>query len=1714
MISTFQDGAFVHAHPLDAINSQGNLLLPSGENFLRADFVRNGPDLLIQTPSGSQYLAPDFFMAETPPALITSDGAVLSAKLVTTLAGPVAPGQVAQLGFGAPTTQQDAGLGVPIGQVNEAEGQVTVTHPDGTQETLLTGGSVFQGDVLQTAAGASVSVIFVDDTVFSLAEDGRMVLDEMVYDASAQTGVFKAEVVQGVFSFVSGQVAKTSPDGMVVSTPTTTIGIRGSTVLGNAAAEGAENKITLVPDVDGKVGEIVINTGGGSIVLNSAGATTTVFSANGAPSTVVVLSQAAIQKSFGATLTKLVKVVAQKAEADASRAAVAADAKSAEAKQADAEAKQAGETAQKADEAAQQADAEAAQAEADAAAAEAEAAAAKAEAEASGDPEAKAKADAAEAKAAEAKAQAEAAKAQAEAQAAEAAKAQAEAQAKTAAAETKAAEAQAAVAQAEQAQQFNTLAKSAEATQTKAFETAQKAEADAAATAQKADTADTAQKANASDTQNNDGNDGTGQTDAAAAAAAAAEADALAAAAQAVAEALAEAEAAAAAEAEAQAQAEAAAAAAKAEAAAQAEAQAVADAQAAADAAAAKAAEDNTPAANQAPEAEDTSNTTIEDDRNPISGTVTAADPEGGTITYSLGTYNAAHAMVTMDSDGTYTYIPEVDYFGTDTFTYIATDSGGLTATGTVTVEVTGVNDEPVAGGTKGDTLLVGGTIIFQTSHLNATDVDNIDSSLIYSIVSVPTAGSVMLNNEALVADDTFTQADVDAGNVKYVQDGSQSSTDMFIYTVTDNDITTAEQTFTLTIVDFLTIAGTTGDDVIVGSMENDFVSGDLGSDTITGGEGDDFIDGGAGTDTAILSGAMANYTMSFAEDGTLIMFDTVGSDGIDILTSIETISFSDGDITVANLSGERLVNTTTTGNQTVSKSTDLNDGGSIVSWYDADTSQVFMQRYDAAGTPVGGETQITSSALANTWYDIEAFDNGGYGVSWTNGLNVYANLYDVNDAQVGATITLNTADADQASITQTYNDGFLATYVSTDGDASGIYGRFFDSTGTALTNPFAINAVTTADQLFPRSATLNNGNVVVSWISSQVNAPDTGVYARIVKYDGTAVQYMSGELLVQNNGALVELGHSLTSLDDGGFAIAWLSGTTSTASPTTTFDIFVQCYDETGTVKGSIITVGSLNAISAYNDTAITALENGGFVVTWTNEATSGDFDIMAQIYDVIGDPVGVSFTVNTTTAGIQSQPSVVATPDGGFVVSWNSTTAGNDDIYTQRFDAMGIKLGYTSLTGDAGNNTFNITPGDALLDINGLGGTDAVILGGTSIDTNFVKITEIETITGGDARDLVLMGNTINDTLTVDLGAGIDTVKLADGGNTNSFTNVEDIIGGNGDDVITLLNTFTLSDKASFSGELGVDTLNLADGGNEVEEIYGFETIYGGSGSDVISSIQSVDLKGSAVSSIEIINIDTDDNGQDVLHLNSATSFTTSTTVNGSTAGNDVIGSDDGMNLTNLIVGSGIEAIMLDWDVDDTTVLTIDANTLASAGSLFILGNGGNDSIALSGTGAFDFSTDILTNISAISGDDSGQMIIGSADDNYIVLGNGNNTVVGGDGQDTLTGGTGTDIFAYSALTETTVGSGDIITNFDAGTSSTSVDVINLMGLLTGTFAWLGSSATAFTGGNSNTEARFDDGSKLLEIDTDGDGTADMGITLTNVDIGNLDSSDFTFV
>ena len=106
------------------------------------------------------------------------------------------------------------------------------------------------------------------------------------------------------------------------------------------------------------------------------------------------------------------------------------------------------------------------------------------------------------------------------------------------------------------------------------------------------------------------------------------------------------------------------------------------------------------------------------------------------------------------------------------------------------------------------------------------------------------------------------------------------------------------------------------------------------------------------------------------------------------------------------------------------------------------------------------------------------------------------------------------------------------------------------------------------------------------------------------------------------------------------------------------------------------------LNPRSFYSqpDPAIAALPNGGLIAIWQSEYQDGhDWGIFGQRYDADGNPVGEEFQVNTTTKDAQKNPSVVALPNGGFIVTWQSRNFGGSeyDIFAQIYDASGNPIG-----------------------------------------------------------------------------------------------------------------------------------------------------------------------------------------------------------------------------------------------------------------------------------------------------------------------------------------------------------------------------------------------------------------------------------------------------
>jgi hypothetical protein len=154
----------------------------------------------------------------------------------------------------------------PIGNVATLTGSASVTRNNAATPLKLKD-DIFLNDVLQTSANSTLGVTFNDATTFNLTANARITVDSFVYEEGGKKNAALFNVAKGTVAFVAAAVAKSGD--MTISTPTATLGIRGTTGLvevpEGATAGGANNvAVKLYPDQDGKVGRIEINDRSGS----------------------------------------------------------------------------------------------------------------------------------------------------------------------------------------------------------------------------------------------------------------------------------------------------------------------------------------------------------------------------------------------------------------------------------------------------------------------------------------------------------------------------------------------------------------------------------------------------------------------------------------------------------------------------------------------------------------------------------------------------------------------------------------------------------------------------------------------------------------------------------------------------------------------------------------------------------------------------------------------------------------------------------------------------------------------------------------------------------------------------------------------------------------------------------------------------------------------------------------------------------------------------------------------------------------------------------------------------------------------------------------------------------------------------------------------------------------------------------------------------------
>ena len=114
-----------------------------------------------------------------------------------------------------------------IGQIKNTAGQVFLLR-NNNQQPAKTGDLVEQSDIITTGANGSVGITLIDNSRLSAGPNTRIELKQFRFNPTTQEGESLTEVRRGTLAIVSGQIAKRSPDAMKVQTPTTILGVRGT----------------------------------------------------------------------------------------------------------------------------------------------------------------------------------------------------------------------------------------------------------------------------------------------------------------------------------------------------------------------------------------------------------------------------------------------------------------------------------------------------------------------------------------------------------------------------------------------------------------------------------------------------------------------------------------------------------------------------------------------------------------------------------------------------------------------------------------------------------------------------------------------------------------------------------------------------------------------------------------------------------------------------------------------------------------------------------------------------------------------------------------------------------------------------------------------------------------------------------------------------------------------------------------------------------------------------------------------------------------------------------------------------------------------------------------------------------------------------------------------------------------------------------------------
>jgi hypothetical protein len=355
-----------------------------------------------------------------------------------------------------------------------------------------------------------------------------------------------------------------------------------------------------------------------------------------------------------------------------------------------------------------------------------------------------------------------------------------------------------------------------------------------------------------------------------------------------------------------------------------------------------------------------------------------------------------------------------------------------------------------------------------------------------------------------------------------------------------------------------------------------------------------------------------------------VVVWESDGSYGSDSAgTSIQGQRFSAGGVP---LGSQFQVNAYTIGNQSEPNIAADGQGRFVLIWAsfgsdgtDHDLWSIQGRRYSVDGVPLGGQFQInTYTTQLQELPALSVSPAGDFVVTWfssgsadTSYESIEGQRYDANGSPVGGEFRVNTftdGGPNYSAVASAADGRFVVAWQSfgtpgTDTSGRGIRARLFASDGTPLGDEFQVNTYTTNNQYHPAVAMEQTGDFVVAWESYGSAGTDTNFFSiQARRYDASGVPL--GDQFQVNTFTTYGQRFPRLGMDSrGGFVVAWQNDRSLVELDQT---VRARRYDAAGVPVGDEFQVNSYT-FGAQTLPDVASDDIGDFVVVWQSLGSSG---------------------------------------------------------------------------------------------------------------------------------------------------------------------------------------------------------------------------------------------------------------------------------------------------------------------------------------------------------------------------------------------------------------------------------------------------------------------------------------------------------------------------